>query len=100
MFRKIPLNIDFIPFHAAKKGINLHSIGGDLAAAVNVALLAFPQGMAYALIAGIPLHYGIFGSAVASILGALFSKSHYITLGPTNATSVLLLSAFAAFADQ
>ena len=90
------INIDLVPFHSALKGLNLRSMGGDLSAALNVALLAFPQGMAYALIAGIPLHYGIFGSAVASILGSFFSKSHYITLGPTNATSVLLLSAFAA----
>ncbi|MBT6851592.1 MAG: hypothetical protein HOA16_10395, partial [Opitutae bacterium] len=35
---------------------------GDFRAALNVALLAFPQGMAYALVAGIPIKYGIFGS--------------------------------------
>jgi len=93
---RFSINIDPVPFRSALKGLNLSSLGGDLSAAMNVALLAFPQGMAYALIAGIPLHYGIFGSAVASILGSVFSKSHYITLGPTNATSVLLLSAFAA----
>ena len=93
---RFSINIDLVPFHSALKGLNFSSLGGDLSAAVNVALLAFPQGMAYALIAGIPLHYGIFGSAVASILGSVFSKSHFITLGPTNATSVLLLSAFAA----
>lgn len=93
---RFSVNIDPIPFHACISGFRVKHFGGDLSAAVNVALLAFPQGMAYALIAGIPLHYGIFGSAVASILGAVFARSHYITLGPTNATAVLLLSAFAA----
>ncbi len=62
----------------------------------NVALLAFPQGMAYALIAGLPIQYGIYGSAIAAMVAPIFAKSHYITLGPTNATSVMLLSAFAS----
>jgi SulP family sulfate permease len=68
----------------------------DLIAALNVALLAFPQGMAYAMIAGLPIEYGLFGSAVATIVGPLFSGSRFIVLGPTNATSVLLLSTFLA----
>ena len=63
-------------------------------AGVNVALLAFPQGMAYAMIAGLPVEYGLFGSAFALILGTLFSGSKFIVLGPTNATSVMLLSTF------
>ena len=65
-------------------------------AGVNVALLAFPQGMAYALIAGLPIQYGIYGSAIAALVGPIFSRSRFITLGPTNATSVMLLSAFAS----
>ena len=67
---------------------------GDSRAGINVALLAFPQGIAYAMIAGLPIHYGIYGSAVAAIVAAFFAKSHFITLGPTNATSVILLSTF------
>ena len=70
---------------------------GDLRAGINVALLAFPQGIAYAMIAGLPIQYGIYGSAIASIFTALFAKSHCISLGPTNATSVILLSAFIGF---
>jgi SulP family sulfate permease len=61
---------------------------------MNVALLAFPQGMAYAAIAGLPIQYGIFGSAIAAILGPLFSGSRFIVLGPTNATSVLIFASF------
>ena len=52
--------------------------------------------MAYALIAGLPIQYGIYGSAIAAMVAPIFAKSHYITLGPTNATSVMLLSAFAS----
>ena len=87
---------DLFPLRHALHGYNTRALRGDLRASINVALLAFPQGMAYALIAGLPIQYGIYGSAVAAIAGALFARSRYITLGPTNATSVLLLSAFAS----
>ena len=88
--------LDFFPARKTLANYGKSKIGGDLRAGINVALLAFPQGMAYALIAGLPIQYGIYGSAVAAIVGPLFAKSRYITLGPTNATSVMLLSAFAS----
>jgi len=69
---------------------------GDFRAGTNVALLAIPQGMAYALVAGLPIHYGLLGSAVAAIMGSLWGGGKFITLGPTNATAVLLFVAFAS----
>ena len=68
---------------------------GDCISALNVAMLAVPQGMAYALIAGLPVYYGIIGSGIASILGGIFGGKKFITLGPTNATAVLLFGMFA-----
>ncbi|MDQ8202769.1 SulP family inorganic anion transporter [Pelagicoccus sp. SDUM812003] len=88
--------IDIAPARAFLKGYGKEDLAGDARAALNVALLAFPQGMAYAAIAGLPLRYGIFGTVVAAILGAFFSTSKYISPGPTNATSVMVLSSFAA----
>jgi len=72
------------------------SLNSDCKAALNVALLAIPQGMAYALVSGLPIQYGLLGSAVAPIMGSVFSKSKFITLGPTNATAVLLFGVFAS----
>jgi len=91
--------LDFFPLRKSLAGYQRDFKGhlsGDTRAGVNVALLAFPQGLAYALIAGLPIEYGIYGSAVAAMVAPIFAKSHYITLGPTNATSVMLLSAFAS----
>ena len=68
---------------------------GDWRASINVALLAIPQGMAYALVAGLPIQYGLLGSAFAAIIGGLLGKGRFITLGPTNATAVLLFGVFA-----
>jgi len=88
--------LNFFPLRESLKGYQPSYFGGDLRAGLNVALLAFPQGMAYALIAGIPIQYGIYGSAIAAMVAPVFAKSHFITMGPTNATSVMLLSAFAS----
>lgn len=70
------------------------SLGADAKAGLNVALLDFPQGMAYALIAGLPFFMGIYASAVAALVGPLLASSRFIMLGPTNAIAVLTLSGF------
>ncbi len=69
---------------------------GDWRAGINVALLAIPQGMAYALVAGLPISYGLLGSAIAAIIGGIFGGGRFVTLGPTNATAVLLFGVFAS----
>lgn len=87
--------LDFFPLRSSLAGYQKSYFQGDVRAGLNVALLAFPQGMAYALIAGLPIQYGIYGSAIAAMVAPIFAKTSLITLGPTNATSVMLLSAFA-----
>jgi SulP family sulfate permease len=66
----------------------------DLQAGINVALLTFPQAMAYALIAGMPVQFGLYAAAVAGLVTPFFSSSRFVVLGPTNATAVLMLSVF------
>jgi len=79
-----------LPIFRSLRGYNRSDLQADTRSGVNVALLAFPQGMAYAVIAGLPIEYGIYGSVIASMIGPVFSGSRFIVLGPTNATSVLL----------
>lgn len=66
----------------------------DLKAGTNVALLAFPQAMAYAMIAGLPVQYGLYAAAIAPIIAALFASSRFTMVGPSNATAVMVLSVF------
>ena len=71
----------------------------DLKAAVNVSLLAIPQGMACAKIAGLPVEAtGIMCAAIGSILGPFFAHSRHTNLGPTNATALMVFSSLAGFA--
>ncbi|CAB4243314.1 Sulfate permease [Methylacidimicrobium sp. AP8] len=86
------LHLDLGPLRSTFRSYSPAKLRADLSAAVNVALLSFPQGMAYALIAGLPVQFGIYACAVASIVGPLFQSSRYVVLGPTNATAVLVFS--------
>jgi SulP family sulfate permease len=88
--------LQLFPFPASLKGYSRETAKFDLKASLNVALLAIPQGMAYAAIAELPILYGIICSAVASIVAPLFASSRQTILGPTNATSLMVFSFFAA----
>ena len=78
------------------KGYSTSKLVDDLRAGFNVAVLSFPVNMAYALVAGLPISFGIFSGIIASLIGLIFCRSVYITFGPSNATAVMLLSSFAA----
>ncbi len=88
--------LEILPVVGAVRGYQGAQAGRDLRAGINTALLTLPQGMAYAYIAGFPIQYGIYGSAVAAVVGPMFSGSRFIMMGPTNATSVLLFTSFLA----
>ncbi|YCM44159.1 SulP family inorganic anion transporter [Verrucomicrobiaceae bacterium 227] len=87
--------LKLFPFGSTLRTYNLAEGKSDLQAAFNVALLAIPQGMAYAAIAEVPILYGIICAAIAAIITPLFASSRYTMLGPTNATSLMVFSFFA-----
>lgn len=76
------------------RGYSPESARHDVLAGLNVALLAFPQGMAYAMLAGLPIQHGLYCAAIAAVVGPLFCSSRLTSLGPSNATSVMLFSIF------
>ena len=86
--------LDPLPIRGPLRRYNSTKFGQDFRAAINVALLALPQGMAYAAIAELPIAYGIACSAVAAIVAPFFSGSRHTILGPTNATAFMIFSFF------
>ena len=66
---------------------------GDVVAGISVALVALPQSLAYAEIAGMPPQYGLFASALPPILAALFVSSRYLQTGPVALTALLAFGA-------
>ncbi|MGB0328289.1 MAG: SulP family inorganic anion transporter [Akkermansiaceae bacterium] len=88
--------LSLFPIRRNLSGYSLNDSKADLRAASNIALLAIPQGMAYAAIAELPILYGIICSAVAALIAPFFASSRHTILGPTNATSLMVFSYFAA----
>lgn len=83
-----------IPLFKRLKGYRFADFVQDLKAGVNVSLLDFPQSMAYAMIAGLPIQFGVHASALGSIITPFFASSRFLIVGPSNATAVLLISGF------
>jgi SulP family sulfate permease len=74
------------------RGYRRRHVRPDLVAGATVAVLAIPQCIAYAAIAGLPPTYGLYTPVVATIVGALWGSSRHLSTGPTNAISILVLS--------
>lgn len=72
---------------------------GDLIAGISVALVAIPQALAYAELAGMPAQYGLFASALPSLLAALFVSSRYLQTGPVAMTALLTFGALSPLAE-
>lgn len=87
---------ELFPLRHRLKDLTPGNLGRDTQAAINVSLLALPQGMAYATIAGLPIINGIMCATIAALVGPLFASSRHTILGPTNATAFMLFSALAA----
>lgn len=65
----------------------------DLVAGLTVGVLMLPQAIAFAILAELPPVMGLYAAVVGSIIGALWGSSDQNHNGPTNANSILILSA-------
>ena len=72
---------------------------GDIVAGISVALLALPQGLAYAELAGLPAEYGLYAAALPCLLAALFASSPYLQTGPVAVTALLTFGALQGIAE-
>lgn len=84
----------YIPFRDLR-GYRRADATHDLIAGVGVAFLSVPQGVAYAMIAGLPPAMGLYAAAVPAIVGGLFRSSRHVVTGPSNAVSLLVGTAIA-----
>ena len=76
-----------------KKDFERYSWGAfrsDLVAGLGVAMLTFPQSLAYALVAGLPVSTGLYAAIFSAIIVALFGSSRHLIVGPSNAIAILI----------
>ncbi len=71
----------------------------DFLAALTVAIIMLPQAIAFALIAELPPEMGLYTAIAGSIIAGLWGSSNHVQTGPTNTTSLLVLSALLMVAD-
>ena len=62
----------------------------DFIAGITVSFLLIPQGMAYALIAGLPPIYGLYAALSPQIIYALLGTSKQLAVGPVAMDSLLV----------
>ena len=75
------------------------ALPGDISAGIVVAMMMIPQGMAYALVAGLPPAVGIYASIVPPLLYALFGTSTTQSVGPMAIISLMTASTLAPLAS-
>ncbi len=64
----------------------------DFTAGTVVAIMLIPQGMAYALLAGLPPQMGLYASILPLIVYALFGTSRSLGVGPVAIVSLMVAS--------
>ena len=72
----------------------------DLAAGLTIGAMLVPQGMAYALLAGLPPQIGLYASILPVLVYAIFGTSRQLAVGPVAIVSLLTASALAPLFEQ
>ena len=72
----------------------------DLVAGATVSALLIPQGLAYALLAGLPAQVGLYASIAPVIAYALFGTSRQLAVGPVAIVSLMTASTLGALYQQ
>lgn len=78
--------VDWLPVYSPSK------FRGDLAAGLTTGIMFIPQGMAYAVIAGVPPIYGLYAGVIPMLIYPLLGTSKNLSVGPV-AVDMLIIAA-------
>lgn len=87
-----------LPFLAWRPRMTRENLRADAVAGLSVALVAIPQSLAYAQLAGLPAYYGLYAALLPTVIGALFGSSAQLSTGPVALTSLLTAASLAPLA--
>lgn len=76
----------------------ISSFRGDCIAGITVAIILIPQGIAYALIAGLPPIYGLYCALVPQLVYAVFGSSRQVAIGPVAMDSLIVATGVSTLA--
>ena len=87
-----------IPLLRSLRGYGADHLRGDMTAGLTVAVMLIPQGMAYAMLAGLPPIVGLYASTLPLAVYALFGTSRQLAVGPVAMVSLMVAAAIGTMA--
>lgn len=90
----------FLPAASWLRSYDRADLRPDLAAGFTIAAMLVPQGMAYALLAGLPPEVGLYAATVPVLVYALLGTSRQLAVGPVAIVSLLTASALAPIVEE
>ena len=88
----------YIPILSWLPNYNKAALSGDLSAGLTVGVMLIPQGIAYAMIAGLPPIYGLYTAMTPQIIYAIFGTSRQLSVGPTAMDSLIVAAGITSIA--
>lgn len=86
------------PFLLWMNKVDRFTLRDDLLAGLTNAFIVLPQGVAFAMIAGLPPEYGLYTAMIPPIVAGLFGSSYHLISGPTTAISIVVFTAIGPLA--
>ncbi|HBT09594.1 MAG TPA: sodium-independent anion transporter, partial [Leeuwenhoekiella sp.] len=71
-------------------------LAGDISAGITVGIMLIPQGMAYAMIAGLPPVFGLYAALLPQGIYAIMGTSRQLAIGPVAMDSLIIASGLGA----
>lgn len=90
---------NIFPLTERLKTYNKSDFRGDLNAGLTVGVMLIPQGMAYAVLAGLPPVYGLYAAIIPLFIYGLLGSSRELAVGPVAMVSLLVLAGVGQFAE-
>ena len=75
------------------------TLKSDVLSGISVAFMLIPQGMAYAVVAGLPPEYGLYACIIPPMIYALLGSSNKISIGPVALDSILIITGLSLLAE-
>lgn len=90
--------VRYLPFLNWISSYKFSYFGKDALAGLTVGIVLIPQGMAYAMIAGLPPVYGLYAALLPLVVYTLLGTSRQLAVGPVAMDSLLVASGLGALA--
>ena len=92
--------VKYIPLLGWIKTYNKKMLLSDSVAGLTVGIMLIPQGMAYALLAGLPPVYGLYAALIPQVVYAFLGTSRQLAVGPVAMDSLLVATIVSALASN